>query len=208
VSASAMNEVLIKRERLSSRRLACSLLPIQAPRGGPRSRPSRRPTLVCRCYSRPLFHVTISMSGRQSIYPSAGTAVSASSNHVLNYLSSCISSVDLTCRTVSSSHCAGKYAELTTYCPSLQLESINNHLQEQTIDFKRFSNVLASKKHFDLVSEKEIKEAKAHLSAEITPQLEQLLSKAKEALEREEGKAKALKTTVGLLFKTMFCLSG
>jgi DASH complex subunit SPC19 len=76
------------------------------------------------------------------------------------------------------------------------LESINDHLTEQTSDFARFSHVLSSKKHFDLVSEKEIQVAKAHLSAEIAPQLKQLIMKAEEALQREERRSKSMKVKV------------
>ena len=86
---------------------------------------------------------------------------------------------------------------LTDAVAIAQLESINDHLGEQTSDFARFSHVLASKKHFDLVSEKEIAIAKAHLSAEIAPQLKQLIIRAEAALQRDERRSKTVKAKVG-----------
>lgn len=83
-----------------------------------------------------------------------------------------------------------------TCTPIYQLESINDHLGEQTSDSTRFSRVLASKKHFDLVSEKEIQAAKAQLNAEIAPQLKHLIMRAEEALQRDERRSKMLKAKV------------
>lgn len=73
---------------------------------------------------------------------------------------------------------------------------MNDHLEEQTNDFKRFATVLNSKKHFDLVSEKQIRKAKIRWSAETEPQLKQLIYRAQEALQRDRKNCKTLKTQV------------
>lgn len=79
----------------------------------------------------------------------------------------------------------------------IQLEASNASLAECTDDFGRLANVLGSKRHFDLVSEQEIRSARDHLSAEIAPQLKELILRAEEALQRDERRVKTLKGKVG-----------
>ncbi|PWN41101.1 hypothetical protein IE81DRAFT_324927 [Ceraceosorus guamensis] len=67
-------------------------------------------------------------------------------------------------------------------------------LSASTADFDRLSKVLASKRHFDLVSEADIRSARNHLSAEIAPQLRELIPMAEQAVQREERIVKALRT--------------
>ncbi|CEH12678.1 DASH complex subunit Spc19 [Ceraceosorus bombacis] len=115
---------------------------------------------------------------RASFYPQAGhLAPAASVNTVpsasLSSLASCVSSVELSCAT---------------------LESSVSMLAASTADFDRLSKVLASKRHFDLVSEADIRSARNHLSAEIAPQLRELIPMAEQAVQREERIVKALRT--------------
>ncbi|KAK0526571.1 hypothetical protein OC834_004758 [Tilletia horrida] len=66
-------------------------------------------------------------------------------------------------------------------------------LREATADFPRLSIALANKKHFDLVAEQEIVQAKEHLAAEIAPQLHELILRAETAVEKVERRARAAK---------------
>jgi len=79
-----------------------------------------------------------------------------------------------------------------------QLESSVALLQTATADMPRLAKVLASRRHFDLVSERDIRSARDHLSAEIAPQLRELIPLAEQALEREEKVVKSLKSKVSL----------
>lgn len=85
----------------------------------------------------------------------------------------------------------------TTYSPFAQLETSNTTLAEQTSDFARLAAVVRSKRHFDLVSETEIRHAREHLQAEIAPQLKELILRAEAALQQDERKTKALRSKVG-----------
>lgn len=68
---------------------------------------------------------------------------------------------------------------------------------DETKDLSRLASVLRSKRHFDLISEREIKDAQDHLSIEILPQLKELILRAEEALQKDERKAKTLRGKVG-----------
>ena len=68
---------------------------------------------------------------------------------------------------------------------------------DETKDLSRLASVLRSKRHFDLISEREIKDAQDHLSVEILPQLKELILRAEEALQKDERKAKTLRGKVG-----------
>ena len=76
------------------------------------------------------------------------------------------------------------------------LEDTNAFLSQMSTPYARLSTVLNNKRHFDLVSETEILNAREHLSAEIQPQLTELMDKAKESLEREERDMKTLRNKV------------
>ena len=77
------------------------------------------------------------------------------------------------------------------------MEAGNATLAEETKDLSRLAKVLRSKRHFDLITEQEIKDASDHLSAEILPQLKELILRAEEALQKDERKAKMLRGKVG-----------
>lgn len=66
----------------------------------------------------------------------------------------------------------------------------------ETGDMQRLSRALRSKKHFDLVSEADVRSVRDHLAAEIAPQLKELIVRAEEALQRDERRAKTLKAKV------------
>ena len=106
----------------------------------------------------------------------------------LSAISSCIQSVSLSCA---------------------HLEETNAFVAHMTAPYERLAHVLQSKRHFDLVSESEIRKAREHLSAEIAPQLQELVEKAKESLEREERAMKALRNKVSrahsLSFREFSC---
>lgn len=109
-------------------------------------------------------------------------------------LNSCISSVDFSCRTVrcSFSRPLGSWTDDF----SLQLEASNAALAAETGDMRRLADALRSKRHFDLVSETDIRSVRDHLAAEIAPQLKELIVRAEEALQGEERKAKTLRAKV------------
>lgn len=85
------------------------------------------------------------------------------------------------------------------------LELANASVSEATADMPRLKRVLANKRHFDLVSVSEIAKARDHLSAEIQPQILQLVEKAKENLEREERQMKTLRNKVCFLSAPPLC---
>ncbi len=76
------------------------------------------------------------------------------------------------------------------------LEETNRYVHSMVAPQQRLLPALRNKRHFDLVSEAEIRKARDHLSAEIRPQLDELIDKAREALEREERKMKTLRNKV------------
>ncbi|PWN90485.1 hypothetical protein FA10DRAFT_266956 [Acaromyces ingoldii] len=116
---------------------------------------------------------------RPSLHPGAAASIGggsyAPSSQLFSSLASCVASVELTAST---------------------LEASNDSLSQSTGDFARFARVLASKRHFDLVAEGEIRAARDHLSAEIAPQLKELILRAEEALQKDEREAKLLKSKV------------
>lgn len=78
----------------------------------------------------------------------------------------------------------------------IQLEASNTTLAQETSDLERIANVVRSKRHFDLISEREIKDAQDHLSVEILPQLKELILRAEDALQKDDRRAKMLRGKV------------
>lgn len=54
-------------------------------------------------------------------------------------------------------------------------------------------------KHFDLVSEREVRQVREHVAAEIAPLLRELIMRAEEVLEKDEQQARTLRTKVRIL---------
>ena len=53
-----------------------------------------------------------------------------------------------------------------------------------------------SQQHFDLVSERDVRQAREHVAAEIAPFLRELIMRAEEVLARDEREARALRSKV------------
>ena len=53
-----------------------------------------------------------------------------------------------------------------------------------------------SQQHFDLVSERDVRQALEHVAAEIAPFLRELIMRAEEVLARDEREARALRSKV------------
>lgn len=139
---------------------------------------------------------------RHSLYPAtahlAPSYGAPQQSASLSSLASCVASVELSCQTVSREGVHARCrAPALTLCRT-QLESSVAMLQSATADMPRLAKVLASKRHFDLVSERDIRSAREHLSAEIAPQLRELIPLAEQALEREEKVVKSLKSKVSV----------
>ncbi|PWN37510.1 uncharacterized protein FA14DRAFT_187610 [Meira miltonrushii] len=106
----------------------------------------------------------MSLTSRQTNFSAAGQTATS--------IETCIASVEFACRT---------------------LEASNATLTDETKDLARLANAVRSKRYFDLISEREIKDAQDHLSVEILPQLKELILKAEEALQKDERRAKILR---------------
>lgn len=79
-------------------------------------------------------------------------------------------------------------------------------LSEATADFPRLARVLSSRRHFDLVSEADVRHARTQLSLEIGPQLRELIPLAEQAVEREEKVMKQLKNKVSCVASLRFAV--
>lgn len=58
------------------------------------------------------------------------------------------------------------------------------------------STVLSSQRHFDLISEGDVRHAKDQVAAEIAPHLRELISRAEEIISRDERHARMLRNKV------------
>ncbi|WFD19999.1 hypothetical protein MCAP1_002243 [Malassezia caprae] len=58
---------------------------------------------------------------------------------------------------------------------------------------------MSNQRHFDLVSEREVRQAREHVAAEIAPLLRELIMRAEEVLGKDEQKARALRSKVRVI---------
>lgn len=83
-----------------------------------------------------------------------------------------------------------------------QVVETNQILAHHTGDFDRLRTAMASqrvcaypltKQHFDLVSERDVRQARDHVAAEIAPLLRELIVRAEDALTNDERHARTLR---------------
>ncbi|PWN49567.1 hypothetical protein IE53DRAFT_345647 [Violaceomyces palustris] len=110
---------------------------------------------------------------RQSLYPSQ--LQQHGWQQQLASLQSCIQSTQICCDT---------------------LEASTQTLDEGTRDFSRLSKVLVNQRHFDLVSESEIRRARERISSEVQPHIRELIQRAEANVQRDERRCTALKNKV------------
>ncbi|EPQ25924.1 uncharacterized protein PFL1_06598 [Pseudozyma flocculosa PF-1] len=106
---------------------------------------------------------------RQSLYPPSSAAQQSS---ILSSLHSCVAS------TQRSVDCLGDSIEI---------------LSQATEDFPRLKVVLSNRRYHDLLSERDIHQARSHISSEVLPHINQLVTLASSELEKLERKAQALR---------------
>ncbi|WFD45838.1 DASH complex subunit spc19 [Malassezia furfur] len=107
------------------------------------------------------------MPPRQSLYGNPAASV-----HQLNSIHACIESVRASCDIVAET---------------------NQILAHHTGDFDRLRTAMASQRHFDLVSERDVRQARDHVAAEIAPLLRELIVRAEDALTNDERHARTLR---------------
>ncbi|KAN0059870.1 DASH complex subunit spc19 [Thecaphora frezii] len=105
---------------------------------------------------------------RHSLYPPSSAAQQSS---ILASLQSCVA---------SAQNCVDR------------LDDSIEVLSHATDDFPRLKVVLSNRRHYDLLSERDIHSARSHISAEVQPHIDQLVSLATAEIDRLERKARAL----------------
>lgn len=119
---------------------------------------------------------------RQSIFPGSTTSINnaASSTSHLTQLQNCLESLDHTTNVLAHT---------------------NGILSDSVSDVPRLNTVLQSRRHFDVVTESQVLEAKKQLEDEVRPHLKELLKRGEEEVERETANAKRVKNKVSRIFK-------
>lgn len=114
---------------------------------------------------------------RQSIFPGSTSSVlpDAISTSHLTSLQTCLDSLDHTVTVLSHT---------------------NGILSESVSDVPRLNTVLTSKRHFDVVSQSQVVEAKKQLEDEVRPHMKELLRRGEEEVERENASARRAKNKV------------
>lgn len=120
---------------------------------------------------------------RQSIFPGSTTATTsaASSTSHLTHLQNCLESLDHTTNVLAHT---------------------NGILSDSVSDVPRLTTVLQSRRHFDVVTESQVLEAKKQLEDEVRPHLKELLKRGEEEVERETANARRLKNKVSTMLKS------
>ncbi|WFC98414.1 hypothetical protein MYAM1_001141 [Malassezia yamatoensis] len=105
---------------------------------------------------------------RQSLAFNAG-----SHNQQLNSILACTQRIRSSCDTVAET---------------------NRTIEHYAGDSPRLSTVMNNKRHFGLVSESDVRQARRYVAAEIAPLLRELIVRAEDALSKEERYARTLRT--------------
>ena len=72
----------------------------------------------------------------------------------------------------------------------------NSFLDEATSDIPRLHTALTSKRHYDVVTEAQVNEAKKQIEDEIRPHLNELMRRGEEGVEKEEANARRARNKV------------
>lgn len=97
----------------------------------------------------------------------------------------------------SSTHLASLRSSLSSLSQTVEILSHTNSLLLASVsDVARLSTVLTSKRHFDVVTEGTVQEAKRQIEDEIRPLLKELISRGEEGVSREEVNSRRCRNKV------------
>lgn len=118
---------------------------------------------------------------RQSIFPGSASAAAS----------------QFSTGPISTSHLASLQSALHSLHHTVDVLSHTNQLLGSSVaDVPRLATVLTSKRHFDVVTETKVAEAKKQLEDEVRPHLKELIQRGEEGVEREEAAARRARNKV------------
>ncbi|CAO1619785.1 unnamed protein product [Parajaminaea phylloscopi] len=130
---------------------------------------------------------------RQSIFPGMASGPGSASHDYPGY-------GDASSSSASTQHLASLQASLSSLTQTVEvLQHTNSLLSDAVADVPRLSTALTSKRHFDVVSDGTVQEAKKQIEDEIRPLLKELIAKGEEGLAREEANARRNRNKVSQL---------
>lgn len=98
---------------------------------------------------------------------------------------------------ISTSHLQSLHTCLEQLHQTVQvLSHTNSFLDEATSDIPRLHTALTSKRHYDVVTEAQVNEAKKQIEDEIRPHLNELMRRGEEGVEKEEANARRARNKV------------
>lgn len=126
---------------------------------------------------------TMTSVPRQSLYP----GMASTSSHYGDDAS-------------SSTHLASLQSALSSLSQTVQIFSHTNSLLAASVaDVPRLSTALTSKRHFDVVTEGTVLDAKRQMEDEIRPLLKELIARGEDGVAREEANARRARNKVRIL---------
>lgn len=101
---------------------------------------------------------------------------------------------------ISTSHLSSLSTSLQSLRQSVDvLHHTNGLLQRSVADVPRLTTVLTAKRHYDVVTEGKVMQAKKQLEEEVRPHINELIRRAEEMVGAEEAAAKRARNKVSIL---------